>query len=85
MPQMFKSIEDLKEVIDLKILPKELNTGGKYTSKEIIAEFIKIAEARKEEILMQERMLTHSKRLQYYQNSEIISGINGSFRKLDVD
>lgn len=82
---MFRSINDLKEIIDLKILPKEYNTGGKYTCKEILSEFIKVAESRKEEITMQERMLTQSKRLEYYQSSEIISGINGSFRKLNVD
>lgn len=82
---MFKSIDDLKEIIDLKILPKEYNTGGKYTCKEIATEFIKICESRKEEILLQEQMVIQSKRLEYYQSSEIISGINGSFRKLDVD
>lgn len=54
--QLFKNFEDVQEIMNLDIFPKEYNEEGKFTCKEIMAEFSKVAEARKQEVLDQAQM-----------------------------
>lgn len=79
-------MEDLEDIIDLSILPKDYNPKGKYTCKEIAADILKMAEARKEEILMQEKMVIKTKQSECLNESNmIINDMNCNFRTLNVD
>lgn len=83
---MFKTMEELENIIDLGILPKDYNLEGKYTCKEISAELLKMAEARKEEILMQGKMVIKTKQSECLNESNmIINDTNCNFRTLNVD
>lgn len=60
--QVCKTMDDVKSIINLDILPKEYNEDAKYSCKEIMTEFVKVARARKDEILLEQKMTKIEKR-----------------------
>ncbi|XP_047350648.1 clavesin-2-like [Vespa velutina] len=79
-----KSIEELKEILDPKILPKEY--GGEVPLTEMIDTIKKILKEKKEQIKALDKMHIEISPNEYQgAYDDEFSGIFGSFRKLEVD
>ena len=76
--------KELKDHIDLKILPKEY--GGVETSQEMMESFRNVMEEKKEKIIEYSKVsINWSKVPERDLISNETEGGNGSFRKLDID
>lgn len=84
---MYKSIEEMYEKIDKKILPKEY--GGEIPMEEMLAKFKSLLKQKREKILALDDMYIEvdekSCPLVSEMNEELGIGIDGSFKKLMVD
>ncbi|XP_014206720.1 clavesin-1-like [Copidosoma floridanum] len=80
---LHKSLSDLQQTVDPKILPKEY--GGDIPLAEMIAEFKKILRAKREEIKALDDMYIEIAPKDTCSASEGLGGLSGSFRKLEVD
>ncbi|XP_066594764.1 clavesin-2 isoform X2 [Prorops nasuta] len=79
-----KSIDELKESIDAKILPKEY--GGQVPLSEMIESLKKKLRQKREEIKALDDMHIELSLKDYQSNcNDELGGISGSFRKLEVD
>ncbi|KAG5305842.1 RHPN2 protein, partial [Pseudoatta argentina] len=78
-----KNIQELKEAVDPKILPKEY--GGEISLSEMIDEFKKELKRKKDELKALDDMYIEISPKYYQEANEELSGICGSFRKLEVD
>ncbi|XP_011685312.1 PREDICTED: clavesin-1 [Wasmannia auropunctata] len=78
-----RNIEELKEAVDPKILPKEY--GGEVPLSEMIAEFKKVLKQKKDELKALDDMCIEVSPKDYQEANEEFNGICGSFRKLEVD
>lgn len=84
---MYKSIEEMHEKIDKKILPKEY--GGEVPLEEMLEKFKALLKEKREKILALDDMYIEvdekSCPLVSEMNEELGIGIDGSFKKLMVD
>ncbi|OXU31538.1 hypothetical protein TSAR_013254 [Trichomalopsis sarcophagae] len=80
---LHKSLDDLQNTIDPKILPKEY--GGEVPLAEMIAEFKKSLRAKRNEIKALDDMYIEISPKDTCSASEGLGGLSGSFRKLEVD
>ncbi|KYM89589.1 Chromatin assembly factor 1 subunit A [Atta colombica] len=78
-----RNIQELKEAVDPKILPKEY--GGEISLSEMIDEFKKELKQKKDELKALDDMYIEISPKYYQEANEELSGICGSFRKLEVD
>lgn len=84
---LHKSLDDLKQKINVKILPKEY--GGTVPMQEMIDRFIaRCRQARQKVLALDDMHIEITKSSPYWkeiEDQEIESGMVGSFRKLEVD
>ncbi|XP_001608056.1 clavesin-1 [Nasonia vitripennis] len=80
---LHKSLDDLQNTVDPKILPKEY--GGEVPLAEMIAEFKKSLRAKRNEIKALDDMYIEISPKDTCSASEGLGGLSGSFRKLEVD
>ncbi|XP_011879322.1 PREDICTED: rhophilin-2 [Vollenhovia emeryi] len=78
-----RNIEELKEAVDPKILPKEY--GGEVPLSEMIDEFKKELKKIKNELKALDDLHIEISPKDYQEANEEFGGICGSFRKLEVD
>ncbi|KYQ54653.1 Clavesin-1 [Trachymyrmex zeteki] len=78
-----RNVQDLKEAVDPKILPKEY--GGEISLSEMIDELKKKLKQKKDELKALDDMYIEISPKYYQEVNEELSGICGSFRKLEVD
>ncbi|XP_012064079.1 PREDICTED: rhophilin-2 [Atta cephalotes] len=78
-----RNVQELKEAVDPKILPKEY--GGEISLSEMIDEFKKELKQKKNELKALDDMYIEISPKYYQEANEELSGICGSFRKLEVD
>ncbi|XP_015586941.1 clavesin-2 isoform X2 [Cephus cinctus] len=79
-----KSLDELKQAINPKILPKEY--GGKIPLSEMIASFKKTLHAKRDQLkALDDMYIEISPKDSCAASSEGLGGISGSFRKLEVD
>ncbi|XP_032678907.1 clavesin-1 [Odontomachus brunneus] len=79
-----KDMDELREAIDPKILPKEY--GGEVPLAEMIAEFKKNLKQQRDQLMALDDMHIEISPKDYQAaNNEEFGGICGSFRKLEVD
>ncbi|KAF7988467.1 hypothetical protein HCN44_001040 [Aphidius gifuensis] len=79
-----KNVEELREAVDPKILPKEY--GGKIPLADMIAEFKKKVRAKRTELMALDDMYIElSPKDRCAATNDGLCGISGSFRKLEVD
>ncbi|KAG8271750.1 hypothetical protein J6590_056226 [Homalodisca vitripennis] len=84
--KLHKDIDSLKRAVDPKILPKEY--GGVVPLAEMIADFKKYLETKREVVLGLDKMkIVINKKAKFVTELEEqqITGMAGSFRKLQVD
>ncbi|KAH0535831.1 hypothetical protein KQX54_019582 [Cotesia glomerata] len=82
--KIYENIEDFKQNIDPKILPKEL--GGDVSTADMIAIFKKKLRKKREALLaLDEMYIEVSVESRCSLSSDGFGGISGSFRKLEVD
>lgn len=79
-----KNLDELKRAVDPKILPKEY--GGEIPMAEMIATFKTTLRAKRDELkALDDMYIEISTKDNCTTTSEGLSGISGSFRKLEVD
>ncbi|KAL0100154.1 hypothetical protein PUN28_019531 [Cardiocondyla obscurior] len=78
-----RNIDELKEAVDPKILPKEY--GGEIPLSEMIDEFKKELKKKRDELVALDDMYIEITPKDYQEANEEFGGICGSFRKLEVD
>ncbi|XP_018373844.1 PREDICTED: clavesin-1-like [Trachymyrmex cornetzi] len=78
-----RNVQELKEAVDPKILPKEY--GGEISLSVMIDEFKKELKQKKDELKALDDMYIEISPKYYQEANEELSGICGSFRKLEVD
>ncbi|XP_011499247.1 PREDICTED: clavesin-1 [Ceratosolen solmsi marchali] len=80
---LHKSLGDLQQAIDLKILPKEY--GGEIPLSDMIAEFKKSLREKRDSIKALDEMHIEISPKDSCSITEGLGGLAGSFRKLEVD
>ncbi|XP_054274893.1 clavesin-2 [Macrosteles quadrilineatus] len=83
---LHKDIESLQKAVDPKILPKEY--GGVVPLSDMIADFKKFLESKRERVMALDKMtISVNKKAKFITEFEDqqITGMAGSFRKLQVD
>ncbi|KAG7201498.1 hypothetical protein KM043_004254 [Ampulex compressa] len=79
-----KSVQDLREAVSSKILPKEY--GGEVPLSEMIAIFKKSLREKRDRIKALDNMYIEIASKEYHSTcKDDLGGISGSFRKLEVD